>query len=523
MNASFPALGLLQLLHTVRDYPRRWAVPAAVVALAAIVFALVRPATWQASQALIIRNEAAAAGNGPGSFEHADQMKSVQETILELSRSRGVLRGALVEVGPPANYRKSPDAWPSDTDVADLRDTVTLAPPKGTEFGTTEVFYLAVKSRDRARAVALADALCDQLTARFQKIRDAKAQSMIGELNNAVRLAHVDLDEATARLSAIEKEVGPDLAELRMLNDATVGDSTLRRTAGEIATELRAARANYATSRELLAMLQQAQKDQGQLLATPNQLLESQPALRRLKDGLVDAQIHTAQLKGRMSDAHPIVMAARESEKEIGRHLHDELGIAIRGVEADLRLTGDRTRLLEDRLAEVTGRLERLAELRTPYANQVAETAHRTQLLQQAEQQYSLTRATQASASVTSLISRIDTPDAGTKPIGPGRSVIALAGIAGGLLVGLGVLLLTVPPVPVSHTPEAPADPSLPASPKARPAASIAPTTTPFVPENVPPRRPAIVPRHVKPVATALSLAAALTKLSGNGHGSPKA
>jgi len=515
MNASNPLLGFVQLAVAARKYPRRWAVPAAVVAVATLVFAVVRPATWQASQALIVRNEATGGREEPGSFDRAEQMKVVQDTILELAMSRGVLRGALVEVGPAADATDSDGEWPSARDVAELRDAVTLVPPKGAEFGTTEVFYLAVKDRYRSRAVTLADALCDRLEARSQKIRDAKAQSMIGELTHAVKLARIDVDESTERLSAIEKEVGPDLAELRILNEATNGDSTLRRTAGEIATELREARGGHATSRELLSLLEQAQRDPGQLLAAPNQLLESQPALRRLKDGLIDAQIHTAQLKGRMSDEHPLVQAARESEKEIGRHLHHELGIALRGVKADLRLTSDRIGMLEERLAEVTGRLERLAELRTPYANQIAEMAHRTGLLQRAEQQLSQARASQASAAETSLISRIDTPDTGTKPLGPSRAIIALAGVVGGLFVGLGVLLLTVPPAPVCP-PANEAQVSLPVVRRAddapRPVVSVVSDDWPDT-----------VPERARPGAVAGSLTAALAKLSRNGRGSAKA
>ena len=148
-----------------------------------------------------------------------------------------------------------------------------------------------------------------------------------------------------------------------------------------------------------------------------------------------------------MSDAHPLVQAARESEKEIGRHLHDELAIAIRGVKADLRLTGDRIRLLEERLAEATGRLERLAALRAPYANQLADSDAPDPGRSNGPSSSSRRRAPpRRSASVTNLISRIDTPDAGTKPLGPGRSMIVLFGIVGGLVVGLGVLLVTARP-----------------------------------------------------------------------------
>ncbi|HBO42849.1 MAG TPA: hypothetical protein DD670_02720 [Planctomycetaceae bacterium] len=516
MNTIHATLDLSAWIGLARRHPLRWALPAGLIALAAVLFAVVRPPTWQASQALTVRNEAVNRNDELGAFGHADQMKAVQETILELARSRGVLHATLVDVGPPANHAGSADAWPTERDVADFRDAVVIAPPKGTDFGSTEVFYLNVKDRDRDRAIRLAETLCDRLETRFQNIRDTKAQSMVGELANAVRLAQVDLDDATAKLSAIEKEVGPDLAELRILNDATNGDSTLRRTAGEIRTELRTARTGYETNKELLALLEQAQHDQGQLLAAPNQLLESQPALRRLKDGLVDSQIQTAQLKGRMSDEHPLVKAARESEQEIGRHLHHELAIAIRAVKADLRLTGDRLRLLEERLTESTSRLERLAALRAPYANQLASAAHRTSVLQRAEQQLSQARATQASAAETSLISRIDTPDTGTRPLGPGRASISLFGLVGGLLVGLGVLLLSAGPVPAETVEEsASIEPNAPRDPAVvdKPAATALPGDGLLA---MPRRNPSFAAN--RPTVGRGTLTGALEKLNGNSH-----
>ena len=59
--------------------------------------------TWEASQALIVRNEASSAEKGPGKFSYPEEMKTVQETILEVVRSRSVLEAALREVGPPAD------------------------------------------------------------------------------------------------------------------------------------------------------------------------------------------------------------------------------------------------------------------------------------------------------------------------------------------------------------------------------------------------------------------------------------
>jgi polysaccharide biosynthesis transport protein len=192
-----------ELCRLLVTYKKRWLVPAAVVALAVGVYASVAPATWEAAQALIVRNEAANNETGPGKFKQPDDMKTVQETILELVRSRGVLEAALREVGPDTAADSSA-AWPSERDIDALRKQVKLAPPKGAEFGKTEIFYLDVRATDRERAIALSRAICGQMQACFQQLRDAKAASMTDELVKTVSLAQADLKESTQRLTTIE-------------------------------------------------------------------------------------------------------------------------------------------------------------------------------------------------------------------------------------------------------------------------------------------------------------------------------
>jgi uncharacterized protein involved in exopolysaccharide biosynthesis len=452
--------GPKEIARLLVTYQKRWLVPAVVVAVSVAVYAVVAPATWEASQALIVRNDAANNETAPGKFKQPEEMKTIQETILELVKSRGVLEAALQEIGPPTGRANSSHAWPADRDIETLRKNVKLSPPKGAEFGKTEVSYLEVRASDRERAIELNRAICGQLQTRFQRLRDAKAQSMIDELLKTVHLAQADLKESTGRLAAIETHVGSDLAELRALQEPAAGDSALRRTATEIRGELREICTAEKTNQEFLAVLKAAQDDPGRLLAAPNRLLESQPALRRLKEGLVEAQLRTAALQASMSGDHPRVQAARQTEEEIGRHLHDELSIAIRGVEVDLRVNRNRKALLEEQLAQATQRLDRLAQLRAGYANEAAENAHRTTLVARAQQNLAEARAAQASAKAASLISRIDAPDTGMRPVGPTTAMMLLLGIAGGLATGLGVLLLSVPPPAPAATGPAPPRPA---------------------------------------------------------------
>jgi polysaccharide biosynthesis transport protein len=445
MHLAQPAaLSPKPLLQHLRIHVKLWLLPAVAIAAAVSVYAVVHQATWEASQALIVRNEASAGERTPGKFSYPDEMKTVQETILEVVKSRSVLKAALSEVGPPADCT-DPAAWPTDRDVVAARKNIKLAPPKGAEFGKTEVFYLDARAENRARSVALNEAIFKQLRAQFQELRDAKAQSMIDELTKTVHLARTDLDQATAILAATENRVGSDLAELRSMQDVASSDSALRRSGEDIRSQLRENASAAKVNQELLGVLVKAEDDSGRLVTTPNRLLESHPSLRRLKDGLIDAQLRTSALMGTMSAEHPRVRAAKEAEEEIGRNLHEELAIARRGVEVELRVIADRRTLLDDQLAKTNERLHNLAAARAGYANQVADVKNRAMLVERAEQNLAEARAARASAKAASLISRIDAPDAGIRPIGPSRAAIALCGVLGGLLTGFGIVFLAVP------------------------------------------------------------------------------
>jgi len=445
MNSEPKSLaGPRELGRLLVVYWPRWAVITLLATAATATYALLAPKTWQASQALIVRNEAVGSEVDSGRFRGAEDLKSIQETILELSKSHSVLEATLVALGPPADHAW-PAPWPTDKDIESLQKAVKIVPPKGVEFGSSEVFYLEIRDQDRARAAALSSAICRQLQIHLQEIRNAKAQSMIDELNKAVQLASSDLCAATAQLTALEKKVGNDLPELRSLLDSNSGDTSLRRTVSEIENELRQSRGTEKADRQLLALLKQAQADPTRLMATPNRLLESQPALRRLKEGLVDAQLRTAALQGRMSDAHPAVISAKDAESQVASRLHGEITTAIHGLESELNLDTNRLEMLEKQRSDAAARLTRLAGLRATYTNVLSEAANRAKLLERAEQNLANARSNSASAKAASLITCVDAPDTGTCPVSMSGAMIVLTGLLGGMLAGLGIVLLTAP------------------------------------------------------------------------------
>ena len=442
-NAPSPILArdLAAELHRRRGV---WMTTLMIGAVGALLYIAMRTNIWEASLALMARDEATAGTGKPGKFARVEDMKTQQETVLELAKNRNVLHDVLATVGPPSG--KSADGYPTDRAVDDFSDAIKVTPPKGAEFGKTEIFYLKVQDADRDRAITLASRLLIQLQDRFADIRAKKAASVTDELLRTVSLAETQLNETTVKLSTIEQEVGRDLADLRSLNEAPAGETELRKTATEVQTELRTYRAAISTNEEFLHVLRASLDDPGRLMASPMKLFEAQPALRRLKDGLVDAQIKTAQLLGALTPDHPQVIAAREAEQAIGAHLHTEITIAIKGVEVDLRVASDRVDALERQQAEVQSRFDRLASLRAEYGNLVAKSKIQTDTLRTALNELAEARASGAAAHTASLLTPVDRPDTGSRPIGAGKTVILLSGIVGGLLVGIGWILLTIDP-----------------------------------------------------------------------------
>jgi uncharacterized protein involved in exopolysaccharide biosynthesis len=440
-----PEVVRIKWVRLLWNYRYRWTVPLVVLTVLAAGYSQIRKPSWQASQALVVRNAATDDdGKAIGNFSAVEDMKTVQETILELTRSRGVLTAVLKEAGPADCEPHT--AWPSAADVSELQDAVTLAAPNGAAFGTTEIFYLNVKHHDPQRAEALVAAISYQLQARFGQMRDTKARSILSEVAKTVTLTQQDRDAATERLGSFERQIGSDLAELRILHSSPSGTSNLQRTLTQLETELRLARTVDRAGQELQQLLQGAQDDPRHLLATPNRLLVSQPALKRLKDGLVDAQLRTAQLRGTMADAHPQVQAALDNEQQVRDGLHSEISLAIRGLQVEQRLSAGRIESLASRLTQSKTRLASLAAGRAEYANLITEVEHTNRLHQQAQSNLANARAAQAGASSASLISPLDGPQVGDKPLGPSQASIVLLGVAGGLLCGFGFVFLTVQP-----------------------------------------------------------------------------
>jgi succinoglycan biosynthesis transport protein ExoP len=448
--ASALSLPPRELVRLVWSQRKTWMISTAVCGVLAAAYALVMPRYWEASQALVVRQETAGAtGSRPGKFADLYEMRTLQETILEVAKSQEVVVATIETVD--RRLLGATAGPPSLEDIDEFRKRLKMLPPDGGEFGKTEVFYFSMKDKRRDRAIELVAELCRQLEIALKDLRRHRASSVFAEIEEQTHVAAAALDGETQRLAEFESQVGSDLGELRMLHSANSGQSDLRMEAVQLEADVRKFRTQVREIEKLISLLRAAQGDPLQLIATPNTLLTSQPALRRLKDGLIDAQLATSRLGGSRSANHPQVRAAIEAEGQIRAELHDELVTALRGAEVDLQLAGERLAATQGRLDDLQKRFARLASLRAEYSNRVAAVEDCRKNLERIRQDLSTARAAEAAAVGGSLVTRLDEPETGPHPAGPGRTVITGAGGVAGLMLGLGLVFLLAGGAPVGE------------------------------------------------------------------------
>ena len=426
-------------------YRYYWLLPVLGATGAAAAWTFWHKPTWKASQGLILRDVTSLQDADLGRFPDGEARKIAQEMVLELARRPEVARAALRDVGVPAAPGKR-SSEPTRQQVEELVDSVTVTAPKGAEFGRTDLIYLSVTARSPQRARALAEALTAAVDRELRKLRRQQAASLVAELTQVESVARAELQSATEQLVEIEKQAGPDLGELRVLTASGSGEGVVRQLLVNLDDDRRAAQIKLERQRNLLKFLQDAQEQPEVILSAPSALFELQPSLGGLKQGLTQAQLRYAELRGQYTPAHPKLRAAEATVREVRERLKQALQSAATALAQDVHINESQLELLEQRRQMLLERSERIARLRAPYAARIENVRQATLVLQEVRKSLAEAKGRLQAADDTSLITRVGDPTTPTRPNGPKAAVVLLAAIAGGLLVGAGNLFLFVPP-----------------------------------------------------------------------------
>lgn len=139
------------------------------------------------------------------------------------------------------------------------------------------------------------------------------------------------------------------------------------------------------------------------------------------------------------------MLALRREERNIREGIREELSTAIQGVSAAVELQATRRASLDKQVVELDRRLVRLTDIRAEYSNLVAQVEQRRTLAEESQRKLAEARAACTAATSSSLLSRVDSPDGGLRPVSPSRTMIAFGGGLASILAGLGVVVLTAP------------------------------------------------------------------------------
>ena len=425
-----------------------WVAPTVFFGVMGFLHVVTQENQWRATQTLIVQNEAIGEvgfsdNMPPGRFEGNEALKRFRKTLLQVSKHREVLRATLEQVGPPTQNQQG--RFPLERDIDAFRKAVAVAAPHGSDVGTSEIIYLSVIAYERQRAIQLTKVMSGELEKRMRTIRNEYAQSRISELQEKESLAKCDLERSMRDLSELECAMGEDLGEIRALADGDGGGSILQTQLNQIEGELHQAEYEQATEKELLAFLEKSSNNPEAILAIPNRLLEWQPGLRRLKDGLADARLRTARIGGGLPEAHPRVQSALQNERNLEQQLLHEVDTAVHAIRAEIGLDDRLKASLREKLQKVQQRLDALASQRAPYGSLTAEVNQRREQLRLASASLAEARVRQEVLNTSSLITRVDQPVTGANPEGPGSTVLLIGSMAAGLAVGLSLVYLVAP------------------------------------------------------------------------------
>ncbi len=438
---------LAALRSTALRRPGLWIVPIGAAVLIALLSAVFGPKQWGATQTFVVREELIGRIVGPGRFDSLDAMKTAQETISEVARRPAVITRALITIGPESNA--TADQWPDEETVSGAIGAIAFFAPGGAEFGKTELLTMQVKSTTRERARLFVEALFDEVQQELRSVRQQRATSMMQEMQQAADLAREHYETSMTNLAKIESDIGADLADLRSLNEPIAGSGDLRKMYVQIENEIRAIRTRQKTNEELDRHLRAIQADPSNLVVTPRELLESQPILARLKDKLVDARIIKATLAGNYSELHPRVQAAERTIGDIEQQIFLELESAVAGLDSQRTISEQEIRAMSDKGESLNVRLSELARMRVGYGKLVDELNERKEGLALAQQEVNQAEAIFRAAGTVDFITKIDEPQAGLHPLGPGKKTLVLGGSLTGLFIALGLVMMATPMSPV--------------------------------------------------------------------------
>ena len=464
-----PQQRINHVISTLQRYFPLLIIPAIAGLVLALIYAfLLMPETWTARQSFLIRDDLSGTAYKPGRFDSEESRKSAQETILEVARRPLVVRNVLEQLGPDSSMAGS--NWITDEVIEDTQKEIDISAPNGAEFGKTDAIVLTAKASSRERTRKFIELLSAEIMTQTNRIRSLRFESMESELSQAYQAADRARDEAIDRLDELDQRLGSDFGFLSLQGGQPSGVEAIK-------SEILRKQDELEKAESVFAALLKAFDNPADVAQLPSEVLVAQPTLEKTMSKMIDLreQLHLA--KGLLTNKHARVKALAKAIEFSQQQLYDSLTGEMAGVQADIALKKRQLTRLNNRIEELKARLVRLSKSRserlalTTQVQQLGEAANRARTV------WTETKSRAAAARTVGLITPTDVAQVSSRPDGIGKKTVALAGLFGGLMVGVGLILLVAPPM----------EPQLNSSPSGR--ASLASADRPTEATRVPQQR----------------------------------
>ncbi|MEM9411828.1 MAG: hypothetical protein AAGA30_11985, partial [Planctomycetota bacterium] len=409
----------------------------------AIFVALTSAKSYTSRQTLVVRDDLVGTSFKPGRFDSFDSLKSAQETILEVSRRPQVVLAALEKVGAPA--LTSTSSWLSEENVQKVQGKIQLSAPNGAEFGRTEAVILTVQGSSRDRSMQFISYLLDEIDLNLRLLRTDQFDSMQQELQEAANVAEESYLIVAKDLKSFETKIGPDLGTLISLNDSQAGTNSIQIELASLTLEQRNAESDLEEVKKQIQILERVADSPEALLEVPQELLQLQPTLGSLANGLNDAILKYSISKGRFTSQNPKLRTDYRAVVDIKQRIKEKLVRTLDSLIHQKELRQDKFDRITRLVTEKRTRLSELSGMRVTYQTLRQEVDKKRDINGKAQSNLAEIQTLGVSAREVNLLSRVGEPQTEIYPDGPSNKVVVLGGLIAGLMIGIGLVMFVAP------------------------------------------------------------------------------
>ena len=401
-----------------------WIASTALCSVAGLLYVqLLQPRQWTATQRLIIDEDL---GEKLLDFASSPEFldSTAKQTSLEFSQNRNAA-----------------------IDASKLELRLTCVPAEGSD-GYRRESCIAVQVTANSKQ-QVTDLATEVAKAAEKRLREATRKRLEEEAVRSERLAQAvasELETAEKLLAELpiqaEQELGIEVKDVVW----STGDSSLKRKLDRIRIA-----ADHLEDQRLA--LKHERKRIKQLLDNPAGLLEQRVSekshnakLAELRGVWATSLTHITELQSRYTEAHPLVIAARETERSLAAQVNAELESARVLLEKELSANQADIAAIEEEQVEAVLAIGQLKSFLDQYADAIDLSKHKRVELRTAESAIALALARREAIATASLVTSKAAPKlAAVEPGVAGSTVVAGATLSG-LILGFGLILLFKPP-----------------------------------------------------------------------------